>query len=185
MGWIYLTVVVLAITATAVFAKLAAIRQITPLDLAVSLFTVSTLFGLLVLGPQMPLKMTRETLLISLAAGVGGGFAVLAFNAAVRAGHFGFSNAIYRSSFLVPVLYSVLFLGAALRLTTIIGIMLILAGFFLISQSTASFERGRKAELRWFFLIMAAFLLSGAPTFIAPSRLYGMWQSAHDTPLRA
>jgi drug/metabolite transporter (DMT)-like permease len=163
MGFLYLFIVVIAITATAVIAKLAALRKITPLDLATSLFSVSTLLGLLIVWPRLPMKVTGAALLISFVAGVGGAFAVLAFNAAVRVGHFGFSNAIYRSSFLVPVVYSVLFLNALLKPTTILGILLILGGIFLISQSNAAFEKGRKAELRWFLLIMAAFLLSGAP----------------------
>jgi drug/metabolite transporter (DMT)-like permease len=163
MGFVYLFIVVLGITATAVIAKLAALRNITSLDLATSLFSISTILGLLMVWPQIPVKVTGAALLISFVAGLGGGFAVLAFNSAVRVGHFGFSNAIYRSSFLVPVVYSVLFLHAALRPTTVLGILLILGGIFLISQSTASFEKGRKAEFRWFLLIMAAFLWSGAP----------------------
>jgi uncharacterized membrane protein len=163
IGLGYLLTVVVAITATAVIAKLAALRGITPLDLATALFSVSSVLGVLVVWPRLPMRVTGEAILISVSAGLGGGFAVLAFNAAVRAGHFGFSNAIYRSSFLVPVVYSVLFLNAALKLTTSLGILLILGGIFLISQSTASFQPGKKAEFRWFLLIAAAFLLSGAP----------------------
>ncbi|HWQ91829.1 MAG TPA: EamA family transporter [Clostridia bacterium] len=163
MGFLYLFVVVIAITATAVIAKLAVLRKITPLDLATSLFSISTLLGLLFVVPRLPMKVTGEALLISFIAGLGGAGAVLAFNAAVRAGHFGFSNAIYRSSFLVPVVYSILFLNATIKPTTILGILLILGGIFLISQSTASFVPGKKAELRWFVLIMTAFLLSGIP----------------------
>jgi drug/metabolite transporter (DMT)-like permease len=163
MGFGYLSIVVIAITATAVIAKLATLRKICPLNLAFSLFSVSTVLGLVIVWPRMPIQITGKALLISCLAGLGGGFAVLAFNAAVRAGHFGFSNAIYRSSFLVPVVYSVLFLNAKLKSTTILGIALIFVGIFLISQSTASFEKGKKAEFRWFLLIMGAFLLSGAP----------------------
>ena len=163
MGFLYLFIVVIAITTTALIAKLAVLRRISPLDLATSLFSVGTVLGLLLVWPQMPVKITGEALLISSVAGLGGAFAVLAFNAAVQTGHFGFSNAIYRSSFLVPVVYSVLFLNAALGPTTVMGILLILGGIFLISQSTASFKKGRNAEFRWFLLIMTAFILSGAP----------------------
>jgi drug/metabolite transporter (DMT)-like permease len=163
MGFLYLLIVVLAITATSVIAKLAALRKVGPLDLATSLFSVSALQGLLMVWPRLPMRVTGQAVLISVAAGLGGGLAVLAFNAAVRAGHFGFSNAIYRSSFLVPVVYSVIFLNAALKPTTILGIGLNLLGVLLISQSTACFEKGRKAEFRWFLLITAAFLLSGVP----------------------
>ncbi len=163
MGFVYLGIVVVAITTTALIAKLAALRKITALDLATSLFWVSTVLGVAVLLPRLPVDVSADAVVFSVVAGVGGGLAVLAFNAAVRAGHFGFSNAIYRASFLVPVVYAVLFLGEALTVTTVAGLVLILGGIFLMSQSTASFERGRRADFRWFVLIMLAFLLSGAP----------------------
>jgi drug/metabolite transporter (DMT)-like permease len=163
MGFVYLLIVVIAITATAVIAKLSAARNITPLDLATSLFVGGTVLGLFVVWPRLPLALSAQSFLVSAAAGLGGGFAVLAFNAAVRAGHFGFSNAIYRSSFLVPVVFSVLFLKSSLKPATAAGIVLIVSAIFLISRSTASFEKGHHSEFRWFLLIMAAFLLSGLP----------------------
>lgn len=163
MGFVYLCVVVAAITATAVIAKFALVRRVTPLDLSVSLFSVSTIIGVVIVWTQLPVQLSGEALVVSFIAGLGGGFAVLAFNSAVRAGHFGFSNAIYRSSFLVPVVYSVLFLGSVLKLTTVFGISLILVGIFAVSPLTSSCQSGRKVELRWFILIMSAFLLSGAP----------------------
>ncbi len=163
MGFFYLSIVVVAITATALIAKLASLRKITPLDLAASLFTVSTAVGLAALWPRLPMKVSPNALLFSTVAGVGGGLAVLAFNAAVRVGHFGFSNAIYRTSFLVPVVYAVLFLNAVLKFTTVAGIVLILSAILLMSHSATSFEKGKKVEFRWFVLIMLAFLFSGAP----------------------
>lgn len=163
VGFLYLSIVVFAITATAVLAKLALQRKVQPLDLAASMFSISTAIGLLTAWSQIPTKLNAQAVLISAVAGLGGGFAVLAFNAAVKTGHFGYSNAIYRSSFLIPVVYSVLFLNAALKTTTIIGIALILAGILLVSQSSGSFKKGQRAELRWFLLITGAFLLSGAP----------------------
>jgi len=163
MGLFYLFIVVVAITATALVAKLASLKEITPLDLATALFIVSTILGLVVLWPRLPMEISGEALLFSTAAGVGGSLAVLAFNAAIRVGHFGFSNAIYRASFLVPVVYAILFLGAVLKFTTIAGIVLVLSAIFLMSCSTSSFQKGKKIEFRWFLLIILAFLLSGAP----------------------
>jgi hypothetical protein len=43
MCFLYLSIVVVAITVTAFIAKLASLRQVTPLDLATSLFTVKGL----------------------------------------------------------------------------------------------------------------------------------------------
>lgn len=163
MGFLYLLFVVLAITATAFVAKLAARHNVTPLDLATTLFGVGAVLGAVMLCRQLPVSITPQAVLFAAVGGVGGAFAVLAFNSAVREGHFGYSNAIYRSSFLVPVVYSVLFLNAPLKAATGCGIVLILAGIFLMSRSTESAPAGRTAPSRWVALILLAFLLSGAP----------------------
>ena len=163
MGFLLLFVVVLAITATALIAKLASRNNITALDLSTSLFGASAVLGAVILCGQLPVKLTGHAILVASIAGVGGSFAVLAFNSAVRAGHFGFSNAIYRSSFLVPVIYAVLFLHAPLNVPRLGGIALILAGIFLMSSYTASGVLAKQARLRWVGLILLAFLLSGAP----------------------
>ena len=163
MGFLFLFIVVLAITATALIAKLASRDRISALDLSTSLFVVSTVLGALILWWQLPMKLTANALLFSTVGGVGGSLAVLAFNRAVREGHFGFSNAIYRSSFLVPVVYAVLFLHTPLKLMTVGGIALILAGILFMSRSTAPLATERNSNSRWIVLILLAFLLSGAP----------------------
>jgi len=163
MGFVYLFLVVLAITATAFLAKIASRHNVTALDLSTTLFVMGACIGAVVLYGQLPVSLTAHALLFSTVGGIGGSFAVLAFNSAVREGHFGYSNAIYRSSFLVPVVYALLFLHAPLKATTSGGIALILAGIFLMSRSTAPAPAERKAQSRWVALILLAFLLSGAP----------------------
>lgn len=165
MGFIYLLIVVLGITATALISKLAARRGIGALDLATSLFAISTVLGAAVLYRQPTAPWTSPEILFSTIAGIGGAGAVLAFNRAVREGHFGYSNAIYRSAFLIPVLYAVLFLHAPLHPTTLAGIACILAGIVLMSHSTAAPTAGesRTTPWHWIGLILLAFLFSGAP----------------------
>lgn len=167
MGFVCIALVVLAITAVSLAAKLAARRGVPALDLSVVLFVASTGFsaGWVALRHQgLPAGLfTADAIVVAAVAGAGGAFAVLAFNHALRIGHFGYSNAIYRSSFLLPVVAGVLCFGATLKATTAAGIVLILAGIFLMSWSADSFRRGRRNELRWFLTIVAAFLLSGLP----------------------
>jgi len=163
MGFLFLLVVVLAITATALIAKLAARNNVSALDLSLSLFGVSTIIGAVILYGQLPIKLTANALAFSAVGGIGGSLAVLAFNNAVLAGHFGFSNAIYRSSFLVPVVFAVLLLHSPLKFTTSGGIALILAGIFFMSRTTAPGDTERNPNSRWLGLILIAFLLSGAP----------------------
>lgn len=163
MGFLYIFLVVLSITAVALIAKLASQRGVDAFGLSASLFIVATIFGAGVLWWHLPAKLTPCALVVSAVAGIGGAFAVLGFNVAVRQGHFGFSNAIYRSSFLIPVVYSVLFLNASLKWTTVAGIGLILSAIFLMSWSVNSFKKGNRLEFRWFVLIVLSFALSGAP----------------------
>ena len=163
MGLLFLFIVVVAITSTALIAKLASRNNVSALDLSTSLFGVSAIIGALILWRQLPIKVTPNALVFSAVGGIGGSLAVLAFNSAVRSGHFGFSNAIYRSSFLVPVVFAVLFLNAPLKLTTSGGIALILGGIFFMSRSTAPVVAEHHPHSRWLGLILLAFLLSGAP----------------------
>lgn len=163
MGFVFLLLVVAAITATALVAKLAAHRGVTALALSTSLFAVSTALGAVVLWVHGPVPVTSQAVLFSAIGGIGGSFAVLAFNSAVRAGHFGYSNAIYRSSFLVPVVFAIFFMDARLKPTTAGGIALILAGIFLMSWEPGAKTPAQRPNLRWSALILLAFLLSGAP----------------------
>jgi uncharacterized membrane protein len=167
MGFLFIFLVVIGITTVALMAKLSARDGVPALDLSLVLFVVSTLFSALLAFTKLngfpPGLFTTQVIIIAGITGVGGAVAVFTFNRAIRLGHFGFSNAIYRSSFLVPVVAGVLFFGAELKFTTIAGIVLILAGIFLMSWSADSFHKGKKAEFRWFFTIMLAFLLSGMP----------------------
>jgi len=163
MGFFYIFLVVLSITAVALIAKMASQHGVDAFGLSASLFIVAALFGAGVLWWHGPAKMAPGELVVSAVAGIGGAFAVLGFNVAVRKGHFGFSNAIYRSSFLIPVVYSVLFLHASLKWTTVAGIGLVLSAIFLMSWSVNSFKKGSRVEFRWFVLIILSFALSGAP----------------------
>lgn len=163
MGFLYLLFVVAAITATALVARLAARRGVTALGLANALFAVSTVLGAVVFWVHGAYWPSGQALAVSALGGVGGAFAVLAFNHAVRLGHFGYSNAIYRSSFLVPVVFALLFMGARLQTATAAGIGLILVGIFLMSRTPGVEEGKAGLDLRWLALILGAFLLSGAP----------------------
>jgi len=161
MGWFFIILVVCAITTTALLVKFAVRRQIESLDLAFSMFVVSTALGGGILWLAWPVNITFNSVVHAVLAGIGGSGAVVAFNLALERGHFGFSNAIYRSAFVLPVIYSLVFMNGVLKSTIALGIMCILVAIFLMSWSTGSFAKG--GQFRWFLLIMTAFLLSGVP----------------------
>jgi uncharacterized membrane protein len=167
MGFLFIFLVVIGITTVAVMAKLSAMNAVPALDISIVIFVIGTIVSALLVAVKLPVfppALFAPTFVsVAVIAGAGGAMAVFAFNHAIRIGHFGFSNAIYRSSFLVPVVVDVVFFGAALKVTTIIGMMLVLLGIFLMSWSEDSFKKGKQTAFRWFLIMMLAFLLSGMP----------------------
>ena len=163
MEWIYIVITILGITTVAFVAKAASRNNITALDLTANLFAISTVicFAILAAGPSQPVN--QRAILIAFIPGVCGGLAVLLFNYAIRLGHFGFSNTIYRTSFILPIIFSILMLRETIQLSALLGIMLTLLAIFLISYSNEAFSKIRSSEFKWFILIFLAFLLSGGP----------------------
>ncbi len=163
MGWLYVLITILGITTVAFVAKIASRNNISALDLTSTLFTISALLclGLLAFNP-VPL-VTGRIILISFIPGACGGIAVLLFNYAIRLGHFGFSNTIYRTSFILPIIFSVLLLAEPLHSSAKTGITLTLLAIFLISYSNEAFFGIKSSAFKWFLLILLSFFLSGGP----------------------
>jgi drug/metabolite transporter (DMT)-like permease len=166
MSFIYLLLVVLGITSVAYLAKLSAKDGVSSLDLTFVMFAAAGVLGYFftLVNHVETASYTLELCSISAMAGIGGGLAVFVFNKSVRIGHFGYSNAIYRSSFLIPVIFSVAFFGATLNFVTVAGILCILTSILLVSWSNDTFAADRTpGNLLWFFMIIGAFALSGLP----------------------
>lgn len=166
MGFLYISFVVLGITTVAYLSKLSAKHGVPSFDFTFVLFASASFLGYLFATWKHAgaVSYTGELWLISAIAGAGGATAVFIFNKAVKIGHFGYSNAIYRSSFLIPVILSVLLFNANLNLTTIIGIAAILTSVFLVSWSDDVFTKDRtNGNVKWFIMILCAFMASGLP----------------------
>lgn len=166
MSFIYILLVVIGITSVAYLAKLSAKDGVSSFDLTFVMFAAASVLGYLFaeLNHVETASYTFELCSVSAIAGIGGATAVFVFNNSVRMGHFGYSNAIYRSSFLIPVIFSVIFFRATLNVITIAGILFILTSIVLVSWSNDAFAGDRKhSNMPWFFMIIGAFALSGLP----------------------
>jgi len=166
MGFIYISLVVLGITTVAYLAKLSAENNVSSFDFTFVLFAAANILGYFFakLNNVDTADYTAQLMFVSVIAGIGGATAVFIFNHAVRIGHFGYSNAIYRSSFLMPVIVSVIVFGSTMNITTVAGILSILISIFLISWSNDAFAKvPGNGNIRWFLMIICAFVLSGLP----------------------
>jgi drug/metabolite transporter (DMT)-like permease len=166
MSFIYISLVVLGITTVAFLAKLSAKNNVSSFDFTFVMFAAAGVMGYFFakLNNVDSADYTVELCCVSVIAGTGGAAAVFIFNSAVRIGHFGYSNAIYRSSFLMPVILSVIFFKSTLNFTTIAGILSILISIFLVSWSYDAFTKVKgKSNIRWFLMIICAFVSSGLP----------------------
>lgn len=164
MGFLYITIVVVGITSVAYLAKLSAKKGVSSFDFTFVMFSTACILGyFFAAGNDVAItSFSSELCLISALAGIGGAMAVFVFNHAVRIGHFGFTNAIYRSSFMIPVILSIVLFGSKLTLASGTGILAILISIFMISWSNEAFSKGGH-NLPWFFLSLCAFALSGLP----------------------
>lgn len=166
MGFIYISLVVLGIITVSYLGKLSAKNCVSPFDFTFVMFAVASIMGLLFtkLNHVDAASYTPELWYISIFAGIGGIVAVFLFNICIRIGHFGYSNAIYRSSFLIPIILSVIAFKSTLNIATITGIVSILVSIFLVSWSDNAFTSVRgNSNIRWFFTILFAFIMSGLP----------------------
>lgn len=166
MSFIYITLVVLGITTVAYLAKLSAQKGVSSFDFTFVMFAAASILGyfLAELNNIETAYYTVELCFLSVIAGIGGVLAVFIFNNAVRIGHFGYSNAIYRSSFLIPVITGVIVFRSALNIISIAGILFILISIFLVSWSNDAFSKVKgDSNILWFFMIACAFALSGLP----------------------
>jgi drug/metabolite transporter (DMT)-like permease len=164
MGFIYIAIVVVGITTVAYLSKLSAKHNVPSLDFTFVLFSAACILGYFFaqFNHVHATAYTSELWYIAAIAGIGGATAVFVFNQAVKCGHFGYSNAIYRSSFLIPVLLSVIAFKSKIDSITISGIFSILISIILVSWSDKAFSRS-SGNIRWFLLIICAFLMSGLP----------------------
>ena len=165
MAYIHIFIVIMGITCVGFFTTLASRKGIPGGDMVLSLFGLSTVIGFAVFLLGKKAAFSADTTWIALLAGFGGGIAYFLFNAAVKNGHYGFSNAIYRSSYLIAVVFSVLVFKERISLLKIAGIILTTSSIFIISYSNDSFTKNARktGALRWFGIILLSFFLSAMP----------------------
>ena len=171
-GFVFLLPAVICITGTALFSRMGMARGATSRGLALALFTTSTAIGWvgatlrgLLFAPIVPAVACYGVL-----AGVCGAAAVVLFNEALERGHFAYSNAIYRCSFIIPIVFCVAAGSLVPDWHTVAALVGVIVGVILMSKAGSERECGARPsssnkffDRQWMLLIVAAFLASGGP----------------------
>lgn len=165
MGWIFLVLVIAGYVAMNFIMKLGTLKGHESPLLTGSLFAAAALFCLLVvILSGQPLLFSGKLVFLAVAGGVGGGVAYFLFLNALKIGNYALTNSIYTMSFMLPVIFAIVFWKRPLGALLAAGIGLIVTGIVLIS-SAGSTKEGQKTGLwlKWMAFLGGAFVLTSVP----------------------
>jgi len=165
MGWVFLALVVAGFVVTNFVMKMGSLKGHSSATLTGSLFSVSSFFCFLfLLFLHQPLHISLPVVLLAVGGGVGGAVAYFFFLSALKIGNYALTISIYTMTFLIPVVFSVIFWKRSFGTILALGIIFIVIGIALISTSGSTAENKRTGLwLRWLLFLAAAFLLAGIP----------------------
>lgn len=165
MSWLYLFLSLFAFSSLSFFMKLGCQKGNLSLGLVGSLYIVSSFLTLIfLLFSQGSLFFSKSIIVWGVFGGIGGAIAFLLFVNALKIGHYGFSVSIVPASFLIPVIFSIIFWKEALEISRGIGIIFVLFGIFLITSLGSSLgEEQKRLWAKWVTFIGGAFFFNGIP----------------------
>ncbi len=165
MGWVFLALVVAGFVVTNFVMKMGSLKGHSSATLTGSLFAMASFFCcLFLLFLRQPLHISLPVVLLAAGGGVGGAVAYFFFLSALKIGNYALTISIYTMTFLIPVVFSVIFWKRSFGTILALGIIFIVIGIALISTSGSTAENKRTGLwLRWLLFLAAAFLLAGIP----------------------
>ena len=165
MGWIFLALVIVGYVAMNFIMKLGSLKGHEAPALTGALFAVAAFFCLLFLiFSGQPLQASMPVVLLAVAGGVGGALAYFCFLSALRIGNYALTISVYTMTFLIPVIFSILFWKRPVNAVLAAGIAAIVAGIALITTAGSGPEEKKTGLwLKWLLYLGAAFFLTGVP----------------------
>jgi drug/metabolite transporter (DMT)-like permease len=168
MGWIFLLLVIVGYIAMNFIMKLGSLKGHGSPALTGSLFATAALYCLIVvLISGKPLLVSPKLVLLAIAGGSCGAIAYFLFLSALKIGNYALTISIYTMSFLIPVIFSIVFWKRPLGTLLAGGILFILVGITMISWA-GSARKERKAGLwpKWIAFLGGAFVLTSVPQIV-------------------
>lgn len=165
MGWIFLALVIVGYVAMNFIMKLGSLKGHAAPALTGALFALAALFCLLFLiFSGQPLRASTPVVLLAVAGGVGGAVAYFCFLSALKIGNYALTISIYTMTFLIPVVFSILFWKRPVNAVLAAGIAGIVVGIAMITTAGSGAEEKKTGRwLKWILFLGAAFFLTGIP----------------------
>lgn len=160
---LYLALTILGFACLGLAIKLGCLRGGNPFDLSANMFSLAAVLCGGALFFTGPLIITPSLILWGIVAGVCGAWGFLLFSYALEIGHYGYTLVMMNASFLIPVLFSLVFLDESFTAAIGLGVPLVLLALYLISaHGSAKQEQGKKRlRSRWLVFILSAFVING------------------------
>lgn len=165
MGWIFLILVIVGYVAMNFIMKLGSLKGHAAPALTGALFAVAAFFCLIFLiFSGQPLRASTPVVLLAVGGGVGGAIAYFCFLSALRIGNYALTISIYTMTFLIPVVFSIIFWKRPLGGVLAAGIGCIVVGIAMITTAGSGKEEKKTGLwLKWILFLGAAFFLTGIP----------------------
>ncbi len=171
----YLVATILCFACLGLTIRFGCRRGGTPFDLCANIFTIAAVICGGAVFLRGPLLTSPSLVLWGIVAGVCGASGFLLFSYALEIGHYGYTLVIMNASFLVPVVFTLLFLGERFTPSVALGIPFVIIALYLISAHGSRLRPGRGVlqyaptawraadahHRRWLVFILSAFLVNG------------------------
>ena len=165
MGWIFLALVIAGYVAMNFIMKLGSLKGHAAPALTGALFAVAAFFCLLFLiFSGQPVQASTPVVLLAIGGGVGGALAYFFFLSALKIGNYALTISIYTMTFLIPVVFAILFWKRPVTGLLAAGIAAIAVGIAMITTAGSGREDKKTGLwLQWILFLGAAFFLTGIP----------------------
>ena len=159
MGWLYVVLTALSFGLLAFFSRFGTVKGGKPEGICLGIYSSAALVTLIICLAQGDITFSKELLLYGLISGIFGIAAYIFFSHALKIGHYGFSISFVSTSFLIPVIFSIIIWHEKLVPE---GILLIVASTFLIAFSEEKKTPvNQKIWGKWLVFSILAFIFNG------------------------
>jgi len=133
--------------------------------------SVLTVALLLIFAGGMPVGVHPETIILGISFGMLFVFTIMIYGKAMRTGPLSYTTLLFSAGLVIPVVSGLLFFKESMNIVQIIGFILILVTFYIVSAQKENHENG-KVNLKWLILAFLTFLCNGFLGLMSKTQQY-------------